>query len=67
MTTVRLCVDFDKCTGLGICESLAPDFFEVDDDGGLVVHTYEVSDEELSAVETAVEGCPTEALSIVRD
>ena len=58
-------VDFDRCTGLGICESLAPDFFEVDDDGELLVLKEHVSDEELQSVGEAVAGCPTEALSIV--
>lgn len=58
-------VDFDKCTGLGICESLAPDFFEVNDDGELLVLKEEIGDDELQEVEEAVNGCPTEALKIV--
>lgn len=58
-------VDFDKCTGLGICESLAPDFFEVNDDGELVLLKDDISDADLQEVEEAVNGCPTEALAIV--
>lgn len=58
-------VDFDKCTGLGICESLAPDFFEVNDDGELVLLKDGISGGELQEVEEAVSGCPTEALTIV--
>lgn len=58
-------VDFDKCTGLGICESLAPGFFEVNDDGELLLLKAEISDAELQEVEEAVNGCPTEALKIV--
>lgn len=58
-------VDFNKCTGLGICESLAPDFFEVNDDGELLLLKEEISDEEMQEVEEAVNGCPTEALTIV--
>lgn len=58
-------VDFDKCTGLGICESLAPDFFEVNDDGELIVLKEDISDADLQEVEEAVNGCPTEALKIV--
>lgn len=58
-------VDFDKCTGLGICESLAPDFFEVNDDGELIVLKEDISDGDLQEVEEAVAGCPTEALKIV--
>lgn len=58
-------VDMDKCTGLGICESLAPAFFEVNDDGELVMLKEDISDAELQEVEEAVAGCPTEALQIV--
>lgn len=61
---MKCVVDFDKCTGLGICESLAPDFFEVDDAGDLVQLKSDISEDELQAVEEAVAGCPTEALSI---
>lgn len=58
-------VDFDKCTGLGICESLAPDFFEVNDGGDLVLLREDITDEQLQEVEEAVAGCPTEALQII--
>ena len=58
-------VDFGKCTGLGICESLAPEFFEVNDAGDLVLLRSDITDAELQAVEEAVAGCPTEALRII--
>ena len=32
---MKVVVDFAKCTGLGICESMAPEFFEVNDEGQL--------------------------------
>jgi ferredoxin len=60
-------VDFTKCTGLGICESLAPEVFEVNDEGDLVLLRADISDDELQGVEEAVAGCPTEALRLVRD
>jgi ferredoxin len=60
-------VDYDKCTGLGICESLAPDFFEVDDNGDLILLKADVTDAELGEVEEAINGCPTEALRLHRD
>lgn len=63
---MKCVVDFDKCTGLGICESLAPDFFEVNDDGDLVQLRTDITDLELQSVEEAVAGCPTEALTIER-
>jgi len=61
---MKVLVDFGKCTGLGICESLAPEFFEVNDDGDLVLLREDITDAELQAVEEAVAGCPTEALRI---
>jgi ferredoxin len=61
---MKCVVDYDKCTGLGICESLAPDFFEVNDDGDLLQLKADISADELQAVEEAVAGCPTEALTI---
>ncbi|GAA5129708.1 ferredoxin [Haloechinothrix salitolerans] len=64
---MKVHVDYNKCTGLGICESLAPDVFEVNDDGELELKTDTVPDGQLSDVEAAVDGCPTEALSIEYD
>jgi ferredoxin len=63
---MKVIVDFVKCTGLGICESMAPDIFEVNDDGALVLLKEGITDDELQAVEEAVAGCPTEALRIER-
>ncbi|WP_328353182.1 ferredoxin [Mycobacterium sp. NBC_00419] len=63
---MKVVVDFTKCTGLGICESMAPEFFEVNDDGDLVLLKDAISDDELQSVEEAVSGCPTEALRIER-
>ncbi len=34
-------VDLAKCTGHGICESIAEDVFEVQDDGTVVIHDAE--------------------------
>ena len=63
---MKVRVDFAKCTGLGICESMAPNIFEVDDDGRLLLLKDDVTDDELQSVEEAVTGCPTEALRIER-
>lgn len=61
---MKIIVDRSKCTGLGICESLAPDVFEVNDDGDLELTTDVVPDGEMEDVEAAVAGCPTEALRL---
>ena len=63
---MKIVVDWNKCTGLGICESLAPDVFEVNDAGELELKLEVIADDRLSEVEEAVAGCPTEALRIER-
>jgi ferredoxin len=60
----RVQVDRERCIGSGACEALAPDVFEVDDDGVLVVHRSEPADDELPDVGDAVRACPTRALSL---
>jgi len=64
---MKIQLDREKCTGLGICESLAPEVFEVNDDGDLVMLTDTVPDGMLDDVEAAIAGCPTEALRLLAD
>jgi ferredoxin len=62
---MRIVVDYDKCTGLGMCEAEAPDLFAVQDDGSLDLLVEEPSEEHRAAAEAACESCPTEALTLV--
>ncbi|MGQ0631388.1 MAG: ferredoxin [Sporichthyaceae bacterium] len=64
---MRIVVNYDKCTGLGMCEAEAPDLFEVQDDGSLKVLNDTPGSDQLAAAEAAVDSCPTEALSLVED
>lgn len=61
---MKIVVDREKCTGLGMCESVAPDVFEVGDDGVLVLHSATVPEGREDEMRDAVESCPTEALSL---
>jgi ferredoxin len=61
----RIEVDRDRCVGSGTCEALAPDIFEVGDDGVLVVLRPEPGEDELSDVRDAVRACPTRALTLL--
>jgi len=61
---MRIVVDRDKCTGLGMCEAEAPDLFEVQDDGSLAILNETPDEDQREAAEAAVDSCPTEALSI---
>jgi ferredoxin len=63
----RIKVDFDLCESNALCEALAPDVFELDDDDYLQVHTDEVTDENRARVQQAVAACPRAAISIVEE
>ena len=58
-------VDLDKCTGHGICESIAEDGFEVQDDGTVLVHENERAECDGDRVLQAVTQCPAAALRFV--
>ena len=64
---MKIVVDYVKCTGLGMCEAEAPDLFEVQDDGSLLVLNESPGADQLAAAQAAVDSCPTEALSLVED
>ncbi len=61
---MRIVLDEGKCSSLGMCESVAPAFFEVGDDGALVILQSEAGQEERALLEEAVAACPTGALSL---
>jgi ferredoxin len=62
---VRIEVDRDLCASTGGCEAIAPDVFEIGDDGALVVLTPEPGPADLPDVRNAVQACPTRALRLV--
>jgi ferredoxin len=62
---MRVDVDRQKCTGLGMCEAEAPHLFEVAPDGSLMVLKSEVDATDLEAAEAAIAACPTEALRLL--
>ncbi|RFA10376.1 ferredoxin [Subtercola boreus] len=61
---MKIIVDRDRCTGLGNCEALAAEYFEVDEDGSLTVLREDIDAADLGLVERAVAGCPMAALRI---
>jgi ferredoxin len=62
---IRVEVDRDRCASTGGCEALAPQVFEIGDDGALVVLGPEPDEADLPDVRNAVAACPTRALSLV--
>ena len=61
---MRIVLDENKCSSLGMCEAVAPDVFEVGDDGALVLLDPTPGDDRRALIEEAVAACPTGALSI---
>jgi len=62
---MRLEVDYNRCTGLGVCEAIAPDVFTIADDGTMRIAESYPADRLRNMLEEAVSGCPTEEISIV--
>ena len=62
---MRIQVDRDRCEGLGMCEAMAHQFFEVDDDDTMTVLDESPPESERATVHAAVEACPVLALSLV--
>lgn len=61
---MKIVVDENKCSSLGMCEAAAPAFFEVGDNGELTILDDAPGEEHRALVEEAVAACPTNALSI---
>ncbi len=62
---MKIKVDFDLCESNALCEALAPQNFEVDDDDFLQILDENVTDENRDAVQQAVAACPKSAISLV--
>ena len=62
--TMKVEVDLDKCTGHGICESIADEVFEVADDGIVVIHDNERPETDRDRMQQAVTQCPVAALRL---
>ncbi|MGW5719413.1 ferredoxin [Amycolatopsis sp. NPDC003865] len=61
---MRIDADRGKCDGLGMCEAMAPDFFEVGEDGTVVVLDERPGEQHRQDVAAAVDACPVLALKL---
>lgn len=60
----RPVVDPSLCASTGMCEAVAPDLFEIDDDGTLRVLLAQLPPERVADAEAAARACPTRALRV---
>ncbi len=58
--------DLTACKGYGNCAIEAPEFFDVDDDGVVVVLRQPASSDDLQHAEAAARACPVAALKVVQ-
>jgi ferredoxin len=61
---MKIKVDYDLCESNALCEAMAPEVFEVDDDDNLQLRTDETTDANLENVKRAVAACPRAAISL---
>jgi ferredoxin len=61
---MKINVDYDLCESNALCEAMAPEVFEVDDDDNLQLKTDQTTDDNLENVERAVAACPRAAISL---
>ncbi len=64
---MRIVHDEYVCASLGMCESIAPKFFEIGEDGTLQVKNDHPDEAHRGLIEDAVISCPTGALSLEED
>jgi len=61
---MKVNVNFDLCSSNGVCMGIAPEVFEVRDDGFLYVLNEHPGEELATAVREAAASCPNGAISI---
>ncbi|MEU6132126.1 ferredoxin [Saccharopolyspora sp. NPDC047091] len=61
---MRINADTGRCVGAGQCVLTEPDVFDQDDDGIVLLLADEVGGERLEQARTAVQICPSAALSL---
>ena len=60
---MKIKVDFDLCESNALCEAIAPDVFELDDDDYLQLKTEETTPRTSRTSRQAVAACPRAAIS----
>ncbi|GAC54944.1 MULTISPECIES: ferredoxin [Gordonia] len=61
---MRVVVDQDRCGGHGRCIAVAPDLFDLDDDGVSFPITEEIGTDQEAAAKEAIANCPQSAIRI---
>lgn len=61
---MKVHINPEICAGFGICLGIAPDVFELHDDGYAIVMVSDVKSEDEDMMSRAVSQCPSQAISL---
>jgi ferredoxin len=64
---MKVVVDYDACASNAVCMGIAPEVFEVRDDGYLYILDEHPGEELRDKMREAVNSCPTGAITIEED
>ncbi|MFE9681780.1 ferredoxin [Streptomyces sp. NPDC002701] len=64
---MRVTVDSERCVGAGQCVLNAPDVFDQDDDGVVVLLRKEPGEQDLDGVRAAGDLCPSGSVAVHED
>lgn len=64
---MKIEVDLALCRSYGLCAGVAPDVFELDEEGVLQLLKSDVDEDRRSEMEEAAMMCPTQAISLSED
>jgi ferredoxin len=62
---MHIVIDADKCQGHARCTLIAPNLFDLDDDGNAFLLVDEVPGDQVELAERAVANCPEKAITTV--
>ena len=62
----RVSADAEVCIGAGNCVAFAPDVFDLDDEGSVVVKQAAVAGDQAARAEEAADNCPSFAITLER-
>jgi ferredoxin len=63
---MRVEVDLNICAGHGQCSAVAPEVYDLDDDGYCLIHNPDVVPELEAQAEEGALACPVQAITVTR-
>jgi ferredoxin len=61
---MKIVADYDTCEGLGMCQAMADQYFELDDDDMMTILDENPPESDRALVTAAVAACPVQALRL---